>query len=259
MSYIQLPYGLVRNEKQIQFNLPKNYEESQYIKRLPYIRDNGSQFDNSIINVIQNPNDLEKWLLATSDYGRELQEDLNAVASYHEKFNNAIVRHVLDRKDASVMKNPNPLNLTFRDAKKLDMQNPIIGKVTTQVKASKLTEDQLTRRILMQDQIYDIESRLEKLKHLIRMDSDNDGGGGGSGGGGGGDGGLPQTPLPLTPVRKPRPEKGSYDELMDRYNKLECSRPPHPITPSSSYSDTTYPLLPSFNDLLHLFIIKTYW
>ena len=201
MSYIQLPYGLVRNEKQIQFNLPKNYEESQYIKRLPYIRDNGSQFDNSIINVIQNPNDLEKWLLATSDYGREWQEDLNAVASYHEKFNNAIVRHVLDRKDASVMKNPNPLNLTFRDAKKLDMQNPIIGKVSTQVKASKLTEDQLTRRILMQDQIYDIESRLEKLKHLIRMDSDNDGGGGGSGGGGGGDGGLPQTPLPPTPVR----------------------------------------------------------
>ena len=30
MSYIQLPYGLLRNEKQLQFNLPKNYEESQY-------------------------------------------------------------------------------------------------------------------------------------------------------------------------------------------------------------------------------------
>ena len=30
MSYIQLPYNLVRNEKQLQFNFPKNYEESQY-------------------------------------------------------------------------------------------------------------------------------------------------------------------------------------------------------------------------------------
>ena len=30
MSYTQLPYNLVRNEKQLQFNLPKNYEESQY-------------------------------------------------------------------------------------------------------------------------------------------------------------------------------------------------------------------------------------
>ena len=29
MSYIQLPYVLVKRSKQIQFNLPKNYEESQ--------------------------------------------------------------------------------------------------------------------------------------------------------------------------------------------------------------------------------------
>ena len=41
------------------FNLiyQKNYEESQYIKRLPYIRDKGPQFDNSIVNIIQNRND----------------------------------------------------------------------------------------------------------------------------------------------------------------------------------------------------------
>ena len=39
---------------------------------------------------------------------------------------------------------------------------------------------------------------------------------------------------------------------MDRYNKLKSSRPPCPLTPSPSYSDTTYPLSPSFNDLLHL-------
>ena len=41
-----------------------------------------------------------------------------------------------------------------------------------------LSEDQLTRRILMQDQISDIENRLEKLKRLIRRDSGDDGGGG---------------------------------------------------------------------------------
>ena len=59
MSYIQLPYRLVRNEKQLQFNLPKHYEEYQYIKRLPYIRDKELQFENSIINVIRNHNDLK--------------------------------------------------------------------------------------------------------------------------------------------------------------------------------------------------------
>ena len=35
MSYIQLPYGFLKNTKQIQFNLPRNYEGSQCIKRLP--------------------------------------------------------------------------------------------------------------------------------------------------------------------------------------------------------------------------------
>ena len=41
-----------------------------------------------------------------------------------------------------------------------------------------LSEDQLTRRILMQDQISDIENRLEKLKRPIRRASGDDGGGG---------------------------------------------------------------------------------
>ena len=62
------------------------------------------------------------------------------------------------------MQNPNPLNLTFHNVKKFDMQNPIIGKIATQIKVSKLTADQLTKKMLMQDQIFDIENRLEKLK-----------------------------------------------------------------------------------------------
>ena len=146
MSYIQLPYDMRRNEKQLQFNLPKNYEESQYIKRLPYIRDKDPEFSNSIINIIKNCDDLKKWLLATSDYGQELQEDLNAIVGYNEKFNNAIVRHALDTKNAGIIHNPNPLNLTFRDVKKIDLQNPVLGKTATQVQACKLTDEQLTKK-----------------------------------------------------------------------------------------------------------------
>ena len=64
MSYIQLPYSLGRNEKQLQFNLPKNYEESQYIKRLPYIHDKGPEFSNSIINITKNRDDLKKMVVS---------------------------------------------------------------------------------------------------------------------------------------------------------------------------------------------------
>ena len=45
------------------------------------------------------------------------------------------------------MQNPNPLNLRFHDVKKFDMQNPTNGKIATQVKASKLTEDQLRKKV----------------------------------------------------------------------------------------------------------------
>ena len=76
MSYIQLPYGFHKNSKQIQFNLLKNYETSQYVKRLPYITNKGPDFDNKVTNLINNREDLKKWLLATSGYGNEYKKIL---------------------------------------------------------------------------------------------------------------------------------------------------------------------------------------
>ena len=73
MSYIQLSYGLVKNNKKIQFNLSRNYENSQYIKRLPYITNKGPDVENKVLDVLNNRDDIKKWLLATSDYGDEIQ------------------------------------------------------------------------------------------------------------------------------------------------------------------------------------------
>ena len=108
ISYIQLPYGLVKNDKQVQFNLPEDYEETRYIKRLPFIQNKDPHYSNSIIDLIKNRDDLKKYLLATSVYGNELQQDLNAIVGHNEKFNNAIVRPALDLKNDGIMQNPNP-------------------------------------------------------------------------------------------------------------------------------------------------------
>ena len=97
------------------------------------------------MDVLNNRDDLKKWLLATSHYGDEMQKDLNAIVDYDEKFNNAIVRHALDLKNEAIFCNSNPLNVTFRDVKKFDLVNPVIGKLATQVKASKLTDYELTK------------------------------------------------------------------------------------------------------------------
>ena len=98
MLYIQLPYGYVKNNKQVQFNLPSDYEESQYYKEVPHITNESPAVKNNLLNLLRNREDLKKWLLATSNYGYEIQEEVG----YDEKFNNTIVRHSLDLKDEAI-------------------------------------------------------------------------------------------------------------------------------------------------------------
>ena len=117
MSYLSLPFGLIRKEEKIKLDLPKNYGASQYMKRLPYISREDPSFQNSIIDIVNNRSDLRKCLLATSEYGRNIQENINSVAA-GEKFNQAVVRRVLDQKNKGVFESPTPLSVTFKDAKK---------------------------------------------------------------------------------------------------------------------------------------------
>ena len=96
-SYISLPFHLVRKEMKIKLDLPKNYGSSQYIRRLPYIRNEDPNFENLIIDNVNNRSDFRKILLATSDYGKNIQENINAVVA-DGKFNPALVRTAIDKK-----------------------------------------------------------------------------------------------------------------------------------------------------------------
>ena len=164
---------------------------------------------------------MKKCLLANGDYGNELQEDLNAFVGYDEKFNNAIVRHALDLRNTGIFQNPNPLDLTYRNVKKLDFENFIIGKLATQVKARKLTVDQLTKKIFMQDQIANTENRLAELRKPININDNSDGNIGALGGSRGGGRGDDGTPLRMS-------GRDEFDELTRRCNRLRRNRPPLP-------------------------------
>ena len=152
-----MPYGYVKNNKQIQLNLPRGYEESQYLKEVSYLTNKNPTVENSLLNLLRNRDDLKKWLLATGEYGNEIQEDLNAIVGFDEKFNNAIVRRALDLKDQAIFRNPNPINVTFHDMKKFGLVNPVIGKLASQVQASKLTDYQLTKKLLQQGEIDELQ------------------------------------------------------------------------------------------------------
>ena len=92
------------------------------------------------------------------------------------------MRHALDLKNEAI----------FRDVKKFDLVNPVIGKLATQVKAIKLTDHELTKKILGQGETDKLQNRFdlfkEGLSDIINKDNDeNTGSGCIEGGGGGGD------------------------------------------------------------------------
>ena len=174
MSRIQLPYGYVNNQKQIRFDLPNNFEESFYLNKVPYLTQQNPAVESKLIKLIKNRDDLKKWLLAISDYGAEIEQNLAAVVGHDEKFNNSIVRHALDLKDESIFHNPNALHVTFHDMKKFDQVNPIIGKLAAQVRASKLTKKEFNQKILDKFEVDTIQARLDRLKQGRRRDDDDD-------------------------------------------------------------------------------------
>ena len=142
ISCFSLPFSLVRKEKKTKLDLPKNYGGSQYIRRLPYIKNEDANFKNSVIDIVNNISDLRNFLLATSDYGKNISENISAVVA-DGKFNQAVVRRALDQKSKGVFESPIPLSVTCKDAKKIDIQNPIIGNLLNQVNANKISDAKL--------------------------------------------------------------------------------------------------------------------
>ena len=85
-------------------------------------------------------------------------------------------------KDEAIFRNPNPINVTFQDMKKFDLVNPVIGKLASQVKAGKLTDYELTKKILQKSEVDELQLRLDKLKYGVPKDDDDDDTKHGSGG-----------------------------------------------------------------------------
>ena len=109
---------------------------------------------------------MQKYILATSDLGEELQKDTNTITGGDEKFNNTVVRRALDLKNNDLFRNPQPISLLFNNVEKFHQQNPIIGKLATQINAiKKLSDEDLTKRQFLEGDINKTEDRLYRLKY----------------------------------------------------------------------------------------------
>ena len=93
----------------------------------------------------------------------------------------------------------------------------MIGKLATQVKASKLTDYQLTKKLLERGEVDKLQLRLDALRYGVNKDEENKGGGGGGGGGDDGTSG-PGPPPPRTPQQE-------IDDIVRRSDILRRNTP----------------------------------
>ena len=85
----------------------------------------GSDFYGRIVNVNIPSEDLQKYLLATSDFARGIQNDINHYVT-RDRINDTSFRQKLDPTSKNTLRRQNPLELVFEDVSTFDAENPII-------------------------------------------------------------------------------------------------------------------------------------
>ena len=103
--------------------------------------------------------------------------------------------HVLDEKNKGLFDSSTPLSITFKDAKKIDVQNPITANIISQKNANQIGEKGV-KELFVRAEDEKIRRRLEALK---RWDNED------AGEGGSGSSGPPRLPPPLPPQTLPSP------------------------------------------------------
>ena len=105
---------------------------------------------NRVENLLKNREDLQKYLLATEDLNKTL-EDRVQLAVTHGKLNDeAAVRHVSERNDPNYKffrKNDNPLDVVYKEQAKFDIQNPIIGSLLKEINRGRQTYEGIKKTL----------------------------------------------------------------------------------------------------------------
>ena len=80
--------------------------------------------------------DVQKYLLATSDFAKGMQDGINLYVM-RDKINNASFRQKLDPISKNIFRRQNPLKLVFQDISTFDAQNPVVGSLLRELDIGK--------------------------------------------------------------------------------------------------------------------------
>ena len=135
-----------------------------------------SNFLSAISNDTSIPKgDVQKYLLATSDFAKSMQTDINHYVT-RDRINNASFRQKLDPISKNIIRRQNPLELVFEDISTFDSENPIVGSLLREIDLRKKQSDSDFIKSLPSHpgKEFEIKKRLDKLRGIGGNTFNND-------------------------------------------------------------------------------------
>ena len=80
--------------------------------------------------------DVQKYILATSDFAKGIQTDINHYLK-RDRIDNASFRQKLDPICKNISRRQDPLELFFEDISTFDVENPIVGSLFRELEVGK--------------------------------------------------------------------------------------------------------------------------
>ena len=175
------------------------------------------------------PEDVQKYILATSNFAKEMQTDINNYVT-KDRINNASFRQKLDPIKKNNLRRQNPLELVFEDISTFDAENPIVRSVLRELEdGKKLPSGDLVKKVPGPPGIdFAIRNGLNRLKERKKNTS------------------PPQPPpsFSFNFPSLPPPPADSYILPPPPTNQIFSPQPALP-PPSSSFPFPTQPTVPS--------------
>ena len=83
------------------------------------------------------PNDdVQKYILATSDFAKSIQTDINHYVT-RDRINDASLKQKLDPISKNILRRQNPVEVVFEDVSTFDAENPIVGSLLREIDLNK--------------------------------------------------------------------------------------------------------------------------
>ena len=111
--------------------------------------------------------DVQKYILATSDFAKSIQTDSNHYVT-KDRINDASFRQRSDPISKNIWRRQNPLELVFEDISTFDAENPIVGSLLREIyiKKKQSESDFIKSLPSHPGKEFEIKKRLDKLRRI---------------------------------------------------------------------------------------------